>query len=93
VAGDRLATLVGGGYLLTGIWQARSGWGARGLSVFAGLGLIAFETSGGAFTAVQVIGRIAVFPVVGVLGTWLLHAVPASAHTSNPEAAGVDVHI
>jgi hypothetical protein len=43
--GILLATLVGGGYLLTGIWQARSGWGARGLSVLAGLGLILFETS------------------------------------------------
>jgi hypothetical protein len=43
--GVLLATLVGGGYLLTGIWQARSGRGARGLSVFAGLGLIVFETS------------------------------------------------
>jgi hypothetical protein len=43
--GILLAALVGGGYLVTGIWQARSGWGARGLSVFAGFGLIAFETS------------------------------------------------
>lgn len=41
--GVLLAFLVGGGYLLTGIWQARSGWGARRLSVFAGLGLVVFE--------------------------------------------------
>jgi hypothetical protein len=43
--GVLLATLVGGGFLLTGIWQARSGPGARALSAFAGVGLIAFETS------------------------------------------------
>src|SRR4051812_22593129 len=43
--GILLATLVGGGYLLTAYWQARSGSGARALSVFAGVGLIAFEAS------------------------------------------------
>ena len=41
--GILLATLVGGGYLLTGWWQARSGVGARALSVFAGVGLVVFE--------------------------------------------------
>jgi hypothetical protein len=41
--GVLLATLVGAGYLLTGFWQARSGLGARALSVSAGVGLIAFE--------------------------------------------------
>lgn len=40
-----LATLVGGGYLLTGFWQWRGGWGARALSIFAGIGLVAFEAS------------------------------------------------
>jgi hypothetical protein len=43
--GVLLATLVGGGYLLTGFWQARSGVGARALSVFAGVGLVVFEAS------------------------------------------------
>jgi hypothetical protein len=43
--GVLLAGLVGGGYLLTGIWQARSGAGARALSLVAGLGLIAFEAA------------------------------------------------
>ena len=43
VPGLLLATLVGGGYLLTGFWQWRSGWGARALSVVAGFGLVAFE--------------------------------------------------
>jgi hypothetical protein len=41
--GILLVTLVGGGFLLTGCWQTRSGVGARALSVVAGLGLIAFE--------------------------------------------------
>jgi hypothetical protein len=41
--GILLATLVGAGYLLTGFWQARSGVGARALSVFAGVGLVVFE--------------------------------------------------
>jgi hypothetical protein len=43
--GILLATLVGAGYLLTGFWQARSGVGARALSVFAGVGLVVFEAS------------------------------------------------
>jgi hypothetical protein len=43
--GILLAALVGGGYLLTGVWQARSGAGARALSLVAGLGLIAFEAA------------------------------------------------
>jgi hypothetical protein len=43
--GILLATLVGGGYLFTGVWQARSGFGARGLSALAGLGLVVFEAS------------------------------------------------
>jgi hypothetical protein len=42
--GILLATLVGAGFLFTGFWQARSGFGARALSVFAGVGLIVFET-------------------------------------------------
>jgi len=40
-----LATLVGGGYLMTGLWQWRGGPGARALSVFAGVGLVAFEAT------------------------------------------------
>jgi len=42
--GILLATLVGG-CLITGVWQRRAGPGARALSVFAGVGLIAFEAS------------------------------------------------
>jgi hypothetical protein len=40
-----LATLVGGGFLLTGAWQWRDGRGARALSVLAGFGLIVFEAA------------------------------------------------
>lgn len=43
--GVLLAGLVGGGYLLTGFWQWRSGFGARALSLFAGVGLVAFEAA------------------------------------------------
>jgi|tagenome__1003787_1003787.scaffolds.fasta_scaffold20782974_1 hypothetical protein len=43
--GILLAGLVGGGYLLTGFWQARSGFGARALSLLAGVGLVVFEGS------------------------------------------------
>lgn len=41
--GVLLATLVGGGYLITGLWQWRSGAGARALAVAAGVGLVGFE--------------------------------------------------
>ena len=43
--GVLLTILVGGGYLLTGIWQWRGGRGAWVLSLFAGVGLIAFEAA------------------------------------------------
>ena len=45
VPGVLLATLVGGGYLLAGAWQWRDGRGARALSIVAGVGLVAFETT------------------------------------------------
>jgi hypothetical protein len=43
--GILLATLVGGGFVLTGIYQWRGGRGARALSVVAGVGLVAFEAA------------------------------------------------
>lgn len=43
--GILLAPLICGGYVLAGLWQVRSGFGARALSVFADFGLIDFETS------------------------------------------------
>ena len=45
VPGLLLAALVGGGYLLTGWWQWAGRWHARGLSIFAGAGLVAFEAA------------------------------------------------
>jgi len=41
--GVLLATLVGGGYLLTAWWQRRDGRWARQLSMVAGAGLVTFE--------------------------------------------------
>lgn len=43
VPGVLLATLVGGGFVGTGLWQLRRGWHARELSMLAGAGIIAFE--------------------------------------------------
>ena len=43
--GILLATLVGAGYLLTGVWQWRGGRQARALSVVAGAGLVVFEAA------------------------------------------------
>ena len=61
--GILLATLVGGGYLVTGWWQARSGVGARALSVFAGVGLVVFEAGELVWLGFQPLE--AVFAVVG----------------------------
>src|ERR1700761_3790747 len=43
--GVLLATLVGGGFVLTGWWTWRNHRYARELSLFGGTGLIAFETA------------------------------------------------
>ena len=40
-----LATLVGGGFTVTALWQWHDGAYASGLSVLAGLGIIGFETA------------------------------------------------
>lgn len=45
VPGLLLAVLVGGGYLLAGVWQWGNRWHARELSIFAGTGLVAFEAA------------------------------------------------
>lgn len=37
--------VVGGGFLLAGIWQWRTGRGARQLSLLAGVGLVGFEAA------------------------------------------------
>lgn len=43
--GILLATLVGGGFLAAGTWQARSAPGARAVSAAAGIGLVLFEAA------------------------------------------------
>lgn len=65
VPGVLLATLVGGGFLLVGYWQWHTGWHARGLSIFAGAGLIAFEATEVLWIGFQPLQ--AVFAVVGVI--------------------------
>ncbi|MFC4852936.1 hypothetical protein [Actinophytocola glycyrrhizae] len=42
--GVLLAVLVGFGFLVTAVWQSRRGRWARELSMFAGAGLVAFES-------------------------------------------------
>lgn len=65
VPGVLLATLVGGGYLLTGWWQSADRWHARELSLFAGTGLIAYEAAELAWLGFQPLE--AVFAGVGVV--------------------------
>ncbi len=65
VPGVLLATLVGGGFLLAGYWQWSNRWHARALSVFAGVGLIAFEAAEVAWIGFQPLE--AVFAAVGVI--------------------------
>ena len=64
VPGVLLAVLVGGGFLLTGWWQWRDHWHARELSIFAGIGLIAFEAAELAWIGFQPLQ--ALFTVVGL---------------------------
>lgn len=45
VPGLLLAALVGGGYLLAGVWHYGNRWHARELSMLAGAGLVAFEAA------------------------------------------------
>ena len=65
VPGVLLATLVGDGFLLTGWWTWRNHQYGRELSLFAGIGLIAFETAEVAWLGFQPLE--AVFAVVGVV--------------------------
>lgn len=64
VPGLLLALLVGGGYLLAGLWQWGNRWHCRELSVFAGAGLMAFEAAEMGWLGFQPLE--AVFAVVGV---------------------------
>ena len=63
VPGLLLAVLVGGGYLFTGWWQASNRWHARELSIFAGVGLMAFEAAEFGWIGFQPLE--AVFALVG----------------------------
>lgn len=72
--GILLATLVGGGYLLTGAWQRRDRRGARALSVLAGFGLIAFEASELLWLGFQPLE--AVMALVGAVVVALASALP-----------------
>ena len=58
-----LGGFVGGGFLVAGTWQWRSGWHARELSMLAGLGLIAFEVAEVAWIGFQPLEGV--FALVG----------------------------
>jgi hypothetical protein len=84
--GVLLATLVGGGYLLTGWWTWRSGFAARTLSLFAGVGLVVFEASELLWLGFQPLE--AVFAVVGAVVAVLAVLAP---RTPTSAATGAKV--
>lgn len=67
--GVLLALLVGGGFLLSGEWQRRGLPHARGLSLLAGVGLIAFEATELVWIGFQPLE--AIFALVGVAVVFL----------------------
>ncbi len=69
VPGILLTTLVGGGFLLAAEWQRRRLPHARALSIFAGVGLIAFEVAEVTWIGLQPLE--AVFGIVGAAVTVL----------------------
>jgi hypothetical protein len=72
VPGVLLAALVGGGLLLTGWWQWRDHPYARELSIFAGIGLIAFEVAELAwigFQPLQVLFTLVGLAIIGLAGS------------------------
>ena len=74
--GILLAALVGGGFLLTAEWQRRRLPHARALSIFAGVGLIAFEAAELAWIGFQPLE--AVFGIVGAAVAVLAVRQPSS---------------
>jgi hypothetical protein len=74
IPGVLLATLVGGGFLVAGLWQWRDGWHARELSLLAGLGLVAFEAVELVWIGFQPLE--AVFGGVGVVVAGLAWRLP-----------------
>jgi hypothetical protein len=85
--GMLLATLVGGGFLLTGWWQLADRRHARELSVLAGAGLIAFEAAELGWIGFQPLE--AVFALVGA-GVIAL-AWPGRHRSGLAQAAGTAV--
>lgn len=81
VPGMLLATLVGGGYLLTGWWTWRNRRYACELSIFAGAGLVAFQAAELAWLRFQPLE--AIFAVVGgvtVVMAWRMRNTPGPEH-------------
>jgi hypothetical protein len=76
VPGVLLATLVGGGFLGTSLWQWQGREHARELSILAGLGLIAFEGAELVWIGFQPLE--AVFAGVGVAVVTLAWKLPRS---------------
>jgi hypothetical protein len=76
VPGALLATLVGGGFLATGLWQWQDGWRARELSLLAGLGLVAFEGAELVWIGFQPLE--AVFGAVGMVVVVLAWKLPSA---------------
>lgn len=74
IPGVLLATLVGGGFLGTALWQRRGGWHARELSLLAGVGIIAFEGAELAWIGFQPLE--AVFGVMGLVVVALARRLP-----------------
>jgi hypothetical protein len=73
IPGALLATLVGGGFLGTALWQWRRGWHARELSLLAGLGLVVFEGAELAWIGFQPLEAIFAGVGVAVMGlAWRL---------------------
>ena len=83
VPGALLAALVGGGFLLTAEWQRRGLPYARALSIFAGVGLIAFEAAELAWIGFQPLEGL--FGIVGAAVT-LLALRQGSPMAQDPEA-------
>jgi len=83
VPGALLAALVGGGFLLAGWWTWRNYRYARELSLFAGAGLIAFESAELAWLRFQPLE--AVFMAAGLVTAALAWRMPGRADPPHRE--------
>jgi len=86
--GILLASLVGGGYLVTSVWQWRAGRGARWLSALAGIGLVAFEGAELIWLGFQPLE--AVFAIIGTTVTALALTGPRQDWPGTPSPSGAD---